>query len=68
MSTRDWSPLEEVAIAVSVATEHENELYLERRGDRYRWSLVHRGGPYPLVDVPPSGVVPGFHHREVATG
>ncbi len=51
-STRDWSPIEEVALAVSVATEHEPAFYVERLGsDRYRWSLVHRGGPYPLLRI-----------------
>jgi hypothetical protein len=50
-STRDWSPIEEVALAVSVATEHETEVYVERLGDRYRWSLIHRGGPYPLLRI-----------------
>jgi hypothetical protein len=50
-STRDWSSLQEVAIAVSVATEHETEVYVERLGERYRWSLVHRGGPYPLLRI-----------------
>ena len=51
-STRDWSSLEEVALAVSVATECESEIYVERRGkDRYRWSPVHRGGPYPLLRI-----------------
>ncbi len=50
-SVRDWSPLEEVALAVSVATEYETEVYVERLGDRYRWSLVHRGGPYPLLRI-----------------
>jgi hypothetical protein len=34
-------------------------IYVERLGDRYRWSPSHRGGPYPLhrvvgriIDVP----------------
>src|ERR1700683_4767958 len=51
MSTRDWSPLEEVALAVSVATEDETKVYVERLSDRYRWSLIHRGGPYPLLRI-----------------
>jgi hypothetical protein len=45
------SPLESVARAVSVATEKETHLYVERRGDLWRWSLVHGGGPYPLLRV-----------------
>ena len=24
-------------------------VYVERRGNAYRWSIVHRGGPYPLL-------------------
>jgi hypothetical protein len=51
MSTRDWSPLSEVAQAVSVATEKETELYVERLGSLYRWSLIHRGGAYPLLRI-----------------
>lgn len=34
-----------------MATEFETEVYVERLGDRYRWSLVHRGGPYPLLRI-----------------
>jgi hypothetical protein len=51
LSTRDWSPLEEVALAVSVATGYETKLYVERLDGRYRWSLIHRGGPYPLLRI-----------------
>ena len=51
LSVRDWSSLEEVALAASVATEYETKLYVERRDDRYRWSLIHRGGPYPLLRI-----------------
>jgi hypothetical protein len=45
------SGLDETARAVSVATETESQLYVERFGDRWRWSLVHGGGPYPLLRV-----------------
>ena len=51
VSTRDWSSLSDVARAVSVATEHETKVYVERLDDRYRWSLIHRGGPYPLLRI-----------------
>jgi hypothetical protein len=51
LSVRDWSSLEEVALAASVATEHETKLYVERRDGRYRWRLIHRGGPYPLLRI-----------------
>ena len=43
-STRDWSSLFDVAEAVSIATEDESQVYVERLGSLYRWSLVHRGG------------------------
>jgi hypothetical protein len=47
----DWSPIEEVALAVSLASAHESHVYVERISDRYRWSLIHRGGPYPLLRI-----------------
>jgi len=51
LSTRDWSPLSDVVEAVSVATEDESQVYVERLAHRYRWSPVHRGGPYPLLRI-----------------
>ena len=45
------SPLAEVARAISAATETEKQIYVERFGDRWRWSLVHAGGPYPLLRI-----------------
>jgi len=46
------SRLDEVAQAVSVASEEVPEVYIERIGsDRYRWSLIHAGGPYPLLRI-----------------
>jgi hypothetical protein len=50
-SVFEWSAIEEVALAVSVASEDQSEVYVERLGDQYRWSLVHRGGPYPLLRI-----------------
>ncbi len=50
-STGEWSTIETVALAVSVATEFQTMVYVERPGDRYRWSLIHRGGPYPLLRI-----------------
>ena len=50
-STRTWSPLEEVALAVSVASESEHLIYVERRSGLYRWSLAHPGGGYPILRV-----------------
>lgn len=26
-------------------------MYVERLEDSYRWSLIHRGGPYPLLRI-----------------
>jgi hypothetical protein len=40
-----------VAEAVSVATEHETRVYVERIGSTYRWSLTDPGGMYPLLRI-----------------
>ena len=48
---RNWSELDVVADAVSVALEHCRMVYVERRGECYRWSLTHRGGAYPLLRI-----------------
>jgi hypothetical protein len=45
------SPLESVAEAVSAATEDEQRIYVERIDNRWRWSLTHRGGAYPLLRI-----------------
>jgi hypothetical protein len=45
------SPLATVAEAVSMATEHETQVYVERLSDGWRWSLAHRGGSYPLLRI-----------------
>jgi hypothetical protein len=45
------SSLDEVAEAVSVATEDEKRIYVERIGGRYRWSLTSAGGMYPLLRI-----------------
>lgn len=44
-------PLRKVAAAVAAATEHERRVYVERMSRGWRWSLVHAGGPYPLLRV-----------------
>ncbi len=46
-----WSALEDVAEAVSVATVKFHDIYVERRGDQYRWSFATKGGPYPLLRI-----------------
>ncbi len=38
-------------VAVSVATEFQTNVYVVRLGDRYRWSLIHRGGPCSLLRI-----------------
>lgn len=43
------SPLEDVAEAESAATEVCRNIYVERRGDLWRWSLTTTGGPYPML-------------------
>ena len=50
-SIRTWSELTEVAKAVSVASELEHRIYVERRAKLYRWSLAHSGGLYPLQRI-----------------
>jgi hypothetical protein len=45
------SSLRAVATAVSVATEHERVLYVERMARGWRWSLAHRGGAYALLRI-----------------
>src|ERR1035437_10044183 len=72
-STADWSTIEVVALAVSVATEFQTEVYVERLGDRYRWSLIHRGGPYPLLRITAKYLQVDYHsiivgYREVGGG
>ena len=43
------SLLEEVAEAISAASESHRDFYVERRGDQWRWSFATRGGGYPLL-------------------
>lgn len=46
------APLDLVAEGIAAATEHTPLLaYVERRGELYRWSPAHRGGPYPLMRI-----------------
>lgn len=42
-------PLDAVAEAVAQVSNGRRHLYVERRGDRFAWSVAHRGGPYPLM-------------------
>jgi hypothetical protein len=43
------SPIEVVAEAIAAAWDAAPALYVERLGDKYRWSLAHTGGAYPLL-------------------
>lgn len=43
------SDLATVADAIGRASAINGPVYVERRGTLYRWSLTHRGGPYPLL-------------------
>lgn len=45
------SSLEDVAQAISVASDMFHDFYVERRGDQWRWSFVTKGGPYPLLRI-----------------
>ena len=49
LSVFNPSPLEEVAEAVSVASEDHPHIYVERVDHEWRWSLATMGGPYPLI-------------------
>jgi hypothetical protein len=50
-SVYEPSSLDAVAEAISVATEDEKRIYVERIGSRYRWSLTSAGGMYPLLRI-----------------
>ena len=50
-STFEISALSDVVEAISVATEVESRLYVERFSTGWRWSLVHAGGGYPLLRI-----------------
>ena len=49
--TIEPSSLAEVAEAVSVASQDERRVYVERLGHKWRWSLTHPGGAYPLIRI-----------------
>jgi len=49
-SSVELRPLDEVVDAVADAvTSVDRSIYIERRGDLWRWSFATRGGPYPLL-------------------
>lgn len=59
------SSIEDVIEAITRFGERPYaKIYVERRGAGYRWSIAHRGGPYPLLrevakflDVPHTSVL-----------
>ncbi|MFZ6005786.1 MAG: hypothetical protein ACOYXM_17825 [Actinomycetota bacterium] len=59
------SPLKSVAMAVSVATEHERRVYIERMAGGWRWSPVHPGGGYPLLRITARFLQIDYHHLRV---
>ena len=65
-SSRTWSALNVVADAVAAASEIEPVVYVERRGDEYRWSLATKGGGYPLLRI--SARFLGVDYRRIYVG
>jgi hypothetical protein len=65
-SSRTWSALNVVAEAVAAASEIEPVVYVERRGDEYRWSLATTGGGYPLLRI--SARFLGVDYRRIYVG
>jgi hypothetical protein len=59
-------PLDELARHLAAAARLQRQLYVERRADGYRWSLAHRGGPYPLLREAARFV--GVDHRSLVVG
>jgi hypothetical protein len=60
------SPLTVVAAGIAAATEFERSLYVERFAGGFRWSMAHRGGPYPLLRVTARFL--GLDHWQVMVG
>ena len=58
--------MESVAEAVSAATEDERRIYVERIGGRWRWSLTHAGGSYPLPRITAQFL--GVDHSRIMIG
>jgi hypothetical protein len=50
-SAFEIAPLPDVAAAIAEATRYETHVYVERMATGWRWSLVHRGGGYPLLRI-----------------
>jgi len=65
-SMRTWSTLTAVGKAVAAASETEQCVYVERRGDEFRWSLATKGGAYPLLRI--SARFLGVDHQRIFIG
>ncbi len=65
-STREYAPIDEVAAAVSLATEFPWSIYVETRQGLYRWSLAHNGGSYPLLRITARFL--GVDHQRIFVG
>lgn len=50
-TTRVPSSLDDVSAAIATYTKHAGAAYVERFGERWRWSPAHRGGAYPLLRI-----------------
>jgi hypothetical protein len=44
-----YCTLEQVAEQIAASAAQFDCIYVERLGSTYRWSPMHRGGPYPLL-------------------
>ena len=44
-----YCTLDQVTEQIAEYAGGSDRIYVERRGSGYRWSLVHRGGAYPLL-------------------
>ena len=62
-SIRRGARLDVIATAVAAASARTRLIYVERRGNVYRWSPAHRGGPYPLLRE--TAKVLGADHHEL---
>jgi len=59
------SPLDEVAEAMSLASETERRFYVERVEGGYRWSFTHPGGGYPLLRIAARFLLVDYTHISI---
>lgn len=53
--------------AVEEASSLGQLIYVERIEDRWRWSLAHPGGPYPLLRIAAEFLIVDYHRLMVGT-